>query len=239
MSLSAGASAPGTTYAYQLWADTTSNTLKRRNAANSAWIVIGSLDETFVVSRSSNTILGLSDYGKTFIATGTFTQTLTAATTLGDGWFCFFRNDGSGVITLDPNASETIDGATTLALNPGDACRIACNGSALKTQGLFRQSFESAETALAGTGTNTAIAHGLGSVPRVIYVVLRCKTAELGYSVGDEVQYVNRNSDATVSADATNVNITQNTAPGVVRRDTFTFLAITAANWKFVVRAYK
>src|SRR5712691_9495158 len=106
VSFSSGASAPGTTYADQLWYDTTNQVLKKRNQANSAWIVIGTRDEAFVVSRSSNTILGLSDFGKTFLATSTFTQTLTAAATLGDGWFCFYRNDGSGVITLDPNASE-------------------------------------------------------------------------------------------------------------------------------------
>ena len=131
-----GASAPGTTYADQYWYDTTTNTLKKRNQANSAWFVIGTRDEAFLISRSSNTVLGLSDYGKTFYATGTFTQTLTAAATLGDGWFCWYRNDGTGVITIDPNASETIDGFTTIVLNPGETCRIACNGSLFKTQAL-------------------------------------------------------------------------------------------------------
>ena len=38
-----GASAPTTTYAYQLWADTTSGNLKIRNGGDSAWIVVGSL----------------------------------------------------------------------------------------------------------------------------------------------------------------------------------------------------
>jgi len=136
VTLSSGPTAPATTYARQYWADTTANLLKRRNAANSAWLVVDTLDEVFVVSRSSNTILGLSDYGKTFLATSTFTQTLTAAATLGDGWFVFYRNDGSGVITLDPNSTETIDGGLVLTLNPGEGCRIACNGSAFKTQGL-------------------------------------------------------------------------------------------------------
>jgi hypothetical protein len=39
-----GASPPSVTFSYQYWADTTSNTLKRRNGANSAWVLIGSLD---------------------------------------------------------------------------------------------------------------------------------------------------------------------------------------------------
>lgn len=42
--LSSGTSAPSTTYAYQLWADTTNTLLKIRNGANSAWVTIGTLD---------------------------------------------------------------------------------------------------------------------------------------------------------------------------------------------------
>lgn len=136
--LSSGASAPSTTIAYMLWADTTSGLLKQRNAANTGWLVRGTLAETFVVARSSNTILGVGDHSRIFVATSTFTQTLTAAATLGDGWWCGYRNDGSGVITIDPNASETIDGGTTITLQPGEACLIYCNGSAFKTIGRRR-----------------------------------------------------------------------------------------------------
>jgi len=38
--ISAGSSAPTTTYAYQLWFDTSANTYKIRNAANSAWVSV-------------------------------------------------------------------------------------------------------------------------------------------------------------------------------------------------------
>lgn len=136
VSNSSGASAPATTYAYEFWADTTNGVLKQRNAANSGWLVRASLAEAFVIARSSNTILALGDYGKLFKATSTFTQTLTAAATLGDGWWCEYRNDGTGVITIDPNASETIDGQTTLTLGPGASCVIECDGSNFKTVGL-------------------------------------------------------------------------------------------------------
>lgn len=135
VTLSSGAAAPGTTYAHEWWADTTSNVLKKRNAANSAWIVIRTLDETFLLSRSSNTILALSDYGKVISATSTFTQTLTAAATLGDGWQVMYRNDGSGIITLDPNSTEQIDNATTINLYPGESCLVICNGANFKTVG--------------------------------------------------------------------------------------------------------
>lgn len=38
-----GSTEPATMYAYQFWADTTAGLLKVRNAANNAWITIGSL----------------------------------------------------------------------------------------------------------------------------------------------------------------------------------------------------
>lgn len=41
-----GAAAPSTTYAYMLWADTTNDLLKIRNAANTAWITVGRLSLT-------------------------------------------------------------------------------------------------------------------------------------------------------------------------------------------------
>ena len=43
VSQNSGATQPSTTYAYQWWADTTTGLLKIRNAANSAWITIGTL----------------------------------------------------------------------------------------------------------------------------------------------------------------------------------------------------
>ncbi len=44
--LSGGASAPSTTFANMLWADTTAGLLKMRNQADSAWITVGTLDAT-------------------------------------------------------------------------------------------------------------------------------------------------------------------------------------------------
>jgi len=45
VSQNSGASAPATTFVYQLWADTTTGLLKIRNAANTAWITIGDMAE--------------------------------------------------------------------------------------------------------------------------------------------------------------------------------------------------
>lgn len=43
VSQNSGASEPSSTFAYQLWADTTSGLLKIRNAANNGWITVGTL----------------------------------------------------------------------------------------------------------------------------------------------------------------------------------------------------
>ena len=88
-------------------------------------------------ARSTNTILGVAD-STTLIdyTSGTFTQTLAAAATLGSGWYCWLKNSGTGVITVDPNASETIGGATTAALNPGDLWIISSDGTNIQLQRL-------------------------------------------------------------------------------------------------------
>lgn len=130
-----GASAPSATFAYMFWADTTSGWLKQRNSTNTSWISVerlsnGSAGRRPVSSRSSNTILAEADFGSLIRATSAFTQTLTAAATLGDGWWCSFRNDSASSCTIDPNASETIDGGTTLSLAPSASISIHCNGSA-------------------------------------------------------------------------------------------------------------
>lgn len=77
-----------------------------------------------------------SDRGKLIDATtGTWTLSLTAAATLGDNWFCYLRNSGTGIITIDPNAAEGIDGEATVTLTAGQSCILQCTGTAFKTIG--------------------------------------------------------------------------------------------------------
>lgn len=133
--LSSGTSAPATMFAYQWWADTTNNVLKQRNAANSAWTIKGSLDTGVALAKTTTYTAALSDRGKVINATGTWTLSLTAAATLTSDWFCALRNNGTGVITVDPNSSETIDGLTTIAVQPGETVWIVCDGSNFVTLG--------------------------------------------------------------------------------------------------------
>lgn len=86
-----------------------------------------------ITSRSTNTILGVNDLGALFQFTSTFTQTFTAAATLGSGWYIDLQNIGTGIITLDANGSETFNtpgGArTTINVYPGEGFRVVCNAT--------------------------------------------------------------------------------------------------------------
>ena len=85
-------------------------------------------------ARTSNSILVVGDIGKLIdITSGTFTQTFTAAATLGPNWFCYIRNSGSGDITLDPNSSEQIDGLTSYVMYPGETRLVTCDGTGFYT----------------------------------------------------------------------------------------------------------
>jgi hypothetical protein len=84
-----------------------------------------------VSSRTSNTILGSSDNSTLInVTSGTFTQTISAVSGLAAGWYCYYRNTGTGVVTIDPNGSELIGGVTTAACNPGDVWLIQSTGTA-------------------------------------------------------------------------------------------------------------
>jgi len=87
-----------------------------------------------IYPRTSNIEFVAEDNGKIFEYTsGTFSQTLDAAATLKEGWSVYVFNSGTGVITLDPDSAELIEGAATLALYNGDSATIICTGTAFET----------------------------------------------------------------------------------------------------------
>lgn len=131
VSQSSGASAPSTTFANQMWYDTTNNFLKMRNEADDAWITIAYLDQTSdEVEFRTACIQAIDSAGislKTDEGTARLTisdagtvdvvGTLTAARGIGDTQTASI----TGATTLDfathQNFVLTLTGAVTLS-NP-------------------------------------------------------------------------------------------------------------------------
>ncbi len=95
--------------------------------------LVGSSD-IFRIARTSNISLSKDEKGALIdITSGTFTQTFAAAATLGDGWWCYIRNSGSGAITLDPSGSESIDGLSTCTMGAGELRLVQCSGASFNS----------------------------------------------------------------------------------------------------------
>lgn len=111
----------------------------------------------------------------------------------------------------------------------------------------FTKRFKSAEQTITSAGTLT-LAHGLITKPNLITAHLVCKTANLGYSVGDEPEIANMENPATnngccIWADATNIYVQFGAAANVFappRRDPTVgqYTGITLASWKIVFKAW-
>ncbi|MGE0653433.1 MAG: hypothetical protein AB7P12_17075, partial [Alphaproteobacteria bacterium] len=103
--------------------------------------------------------------------------------------------------------------------------------------------YESAEQSISYSGTFSA-AHGLGAIPRNVRLVLRCKTTDQGYAVGDEINLSDISTgDRTaciVGSNATNVFYALGVGDiEVVPKTGGATAAIDSADWRVVVRAWK
>ena len=96
-----------------------------------------------------------ADRGKAIVCTGTWTLSLTAAATLADGFTFAVVNAGTGTITVDPNLTEQIDGATTLILAAGKSAVVCCNGSGFYSIGAKASGGLISVTAYTANGTHT------------------------------------------------------------------------------------
>lgn len=90
---------------------------------------------------------------------GALAFTFAASSVLTNGWFAFFRNNGTGTLTLTAAGGETIDGAATKGLAPGESCIVIADGvTGLDSIGYGRlptSSITAAIVSIAGTGTTT------------------------------------------------------------------------------------
>jgi hypothetical protein len=93
----------------------------------------GTTDTAF--GADVNTITGNTNINTTYansanICTNSPTLSLLAATSAGEGFYITVKNAGSGIVTIDPDGGELIDGAATLAIPAGLSALIITNGTA-------------------------------------------------------------------------------------------------------------
>jgi hypothetical protein len=117
-------------------ADTTHWLLLRRKSTSWEEIMRSPASPIFsVVTKMSGYTVVAADRNKVVDCSGTFTLSFDPVARLGAAWSCWVRNSGTGILTLDPNASETINGVTTLTMYRGEEYLITCTGAALLTVG--------------------------------------------------------------------------------------------------------
>ena len=107
---------------------------------------------------SSNYPAGAADRAKMFVWTGGLgTLTLPTASSAGTDWFIAVRNGGEGNLVVDPQGLETINGAPSLTLVPGDSATAVTDGINWYTLGLGQSplfAFDYTSINLAGESGN-------------------------------------------------------------------------------------
>jgi len=95
---------------------------------------------------------------------GAGTITLPSASTAGANWFCMIRNNGSGILTLTPVGTDTIDGNANQQLQLTESLVLVSSGSGWNTFGYGRSnSFAYTQLSLVVTGGTTALTSAQGA----------------------------------------------------------------------------
>lgn len=92
---------------------------------------VASLNQTapYIAYNADQTFGGAARAGSYASTGGAVAFTFDNTATLGNGWFGFFRNDGSGSLTLTADGADTIDGSATKVLSLGESCIVISTGA--------------------------------------------------------------------------------------------------------------
>ena len=120
---------------------------------------------------------------------GTFTLPTTASAVAG--WFANIRNAGSGTLTISPAGGELINGAASLALQPGDSAIVVANVGEWYTIGLGQQAvFAFDYTSIDLTGQSSPYTLSGAELNRIAYKFVGTLTADMEIVVpGTTQQY--------------------------------------------------
>lgn len=163
------------------------------------------------------------------------------------GWSVSIQNRGAGTLTITPTTS-TIDGAATLDVATNQGVVIYSDGTNYFTM----RGLSSSGTALPTGFTSTAqsitfsstitVAHGLGSIPRIAKMTLKCVSTEGNYSANDLIELASLNGSANIGVclvkDATNLKAIVGNTIRLLDKTAYTNFDITAAKWNIIFEAF-
>ncbi len=197
---------------------------------------------SYAAKTSGYTVISTDNGSVIDFTTAGVTCSLTSAATLGAGFRVTIINSASsGIVTIDPASTETLDGQSTRPLSFGRTrVTIVSDGTNWRTiNGYYIYEVTGQTVTLGGDLT---LSHGLGVIPDTLIVNLVCASAEANYSVGDEVvgwSLVSNSGSQGMQprVSSTQIVLNQSSAIYVLDKTGHTFDAITAANWTWRVKA--
>lgn len=205
-----------------------------------------------IAAKTTNYTATTADRNKSITFSGMSadsTLTLPAAADCGAGFLLFISNADTSAsnygVTVDGNASETIDGFTTRKMHRGSRIAIMCDGSNWRTvMGAWRYVSPATVLAAATAGTLT---HNLGVRPERVWAYFICTTGEAGYTAGDYLVWSNAGDQNTaniyglsIAATSTSVltySVGTTSIFRAINLSTGAAAVLTAANWSLVVVA--
>jgi hypothetical protein len=169
----------------------------------------------------------------------------------GQPTYLWGSNDGSNMFVWKPSSlNVNYASSAGTAANAGYATNA---GNAETLDGYhaadFARSiqpinwFESGEYPIPAVDVDLTAEHELGAIPRFYSVTLRCVSAQNGYAVGDEVNYISPDGDGARGvatwASAIVLGFRFAAIPFLKNRAGGGTFSITPANWRVVFRAHR
>ncbi len=138
-----------------------SSTANASSLAGTGIVAVGTMlsQSVPVTSFNSDYTAASTDRAKMFNWTGAAgTLTLPQPATVGNNWFIYLRNSGSGAIVADAPGLTLINGSSSLSFQPGDSAIIASDATGFYTIGFGQQAefaFDYTVINVAGSGVYT------------------------------------------------------------------------------------
>lgn len=149
-----------------------------------------------------------------------------------------------GLLVVNSNATPSTPASGYSVIYPkSDGKWYFKDDAGVEHQFLPADLFESSDLTIAFNSLHSAT-HGLGAKPKRYSATIRCTTAQLGYSIGDEIDVSNATANGTpatgsgLSVNTTTIYYAASNQIVIARKDTFAMSNITVADWTLVLRAW-